>query len=446
MAEPCCIATLGNRRVWQWSAVALSAVLIGGCTILSHIHDPSRLKVAEEASKELSAYQEKAPEMYSAMLQNLARFKQEEDALLAELAANADTAFITTLPTATEKNLKEDRGKIRTEIGNLRRKIQDDVKAYYAEKERAEASKKEVKREVEDFKNEVRDAEKDLTDWNAQVAFFQELIPKVPKLTKELKNDKASFGDVFEKFGKVVDTEVTFLDAKGETKTRKISIFLDSSEKKDPRKVFRRLSSGLKAPGLALELATLGLQLAQNEQKRVTAQLTYLRQRVALMQDAMLVTELATALLDEAKEPTRVLPDGDSMVQFVARTRTKAPQVWTATIDSDITKETKKNPCKDAKCWQALVKEVHSTLVGLRYHAVARSIVLRQSALYALERSRIEHRRSIARSKIADEAWQALVGSGLESLIDYERGGFKPEHLANFLRLVQFAALLEIAR
>ena len=446
MAKLYCIATLGNRQVWQRSAAALSMVLIGGCTIVSHLHDPSRLKVAEEASKELSAYQEEAPEMYAAMLRNLERFKQEEDALMAELAASADTAFITTLPTATGQNLREDREKLKAEIGTLRRKIQDDVKAYFAEKEQAEASKKEVKGEVEDFKNEVRDAEKDLTDWNAQVAFFQELIPKVPKLTKELKNDKASFGDVFEKFGEVVDTEVTFLDAKGETITRKISAFLDSSEKKDPRKVFRRLSSGLEAPGLALELATLGLQLAQNEQKRVDAQLTYLRQRATLMQDTMLVTELATALLDKAAGSTRVLPDDKSMVQFVARERVDAPQVWSATIGSDITEEKKKKIPKIAYTWQEVVNGVHNTLVGLRYHAVARSMVSRQSAFYTLERSRLAHQRSISRSKLADEAWNALVKSGLESLVAYERGGFKPEHLANFLRLAQFAALLEIAR
>ena len=423
----------------------MSMVLIGGCTIVSHIHDPSRLKVAEEASKELSTYQEKAPEMYAAMLQNLGRFKQEEDALMDELAANADTDFIAGLPTRTGKKLAEDRKDLRKKIEDLRRKIHGGVKADIEKKEQVKASKEKMKKEVNNAKKEVRAAEKKLTEWNAQVAFFQELIANVPELAKELKDDEPSFGDVFGKFGKVADAEVTFLDAKGETKTRKISTFLDSNKEKDLRNVLPLLSSGLDAPGLALELATLGLQLARNEQKRVAAQLTYLRQLAALMQDTMLVTKLATALLDEAKEPERVLPDDSSIVQFVAQKRVEAPQVWTVTIGSDITEE-KKKLRKDTDNWQKVVDKVHKRLVGLRCHAAARSMVLRQRTFYEIERSRLKHQRSIARSKLADEAWQALAGSGLESLVVYERGGFKPEDLANFLRLAQFASLLEIAR
>ncbi len=69
----------------------------------------------------------------------------------------------------------------------------------------------------------------------------------------------------------------------------------------------------------------------------------------------------------------------------------------------------------------------------------------RSRAVYKLELERLKHQRSILRSKLADEAWQALVGTGLESLVAFHRGGWKPEHLANFLRLAQAAALIAIA-
>ena len=65
--------------------------------------------------------------------------------------------------------------------------------------------------------------------------------------------------------------------------------------------------------------------------------------------------------------------------------------------------------------------------------------------MFKLELRRLDHQRSILRSKLADEAWQALVGTGLESLVAFHRGGWKPEHLANFLRLAQAAALIAIA-
>ena len=76
---------------------------------------------------------------------------------------------------------------------------------------------------------------------------------------------------------------------------------------------------------------------------------------------------------------------------------------------------------------------------------MARAIVKRAEATYELDLQRLSHEHSIVRSKIADETWRALIGSGLESLVAYEEGGFKPEHLANLLRLVQAVALIAIA-
>ena len=69
----------------------LLANAIAGCGLLpTHLHDPDRLKVAEGIRDEMAQYRANAPGMYAAMLENLERFKVEEDWLLGELAANSD--------------------------------------------------------------------------------------------------------------------------------------------------------------------------------------------------------------------------------------------------------------------------------------------------------------------------------------------------------------------
>ena len=441
------------------SAVALVLVTLSGCDYLpSHLHDSGRLKVAEEGKVELAEYGKGAPGMYEAMLTNVERFKTEEDWLLNELAKNADTAFHTQLATLTGAKLAGARGNLADLIAALRQDIEDKASQDAKRKDEFKNSLDKAKGAVDASNKLANDAKKAITEWNAQTAFFTALIQELPKLKKSLNEDDTSVTDLIGKLKDSADLEVSFLDADGKSQKRKITKFFktvstegkkESKSGKNPlSELVAKMKRTEKAPGLALELATLGLQLAQNRQKLAEAERARLQQRANLLQDSWTVAKLASALLKEANKAKKKMPDTSSALEFIALRRAKAPDPWSkkiASTDSTKRQEEEDQSKLSTTLWRRQVNSVHQKLLGLRYHAVAKSMVTRQRAVQMLELARIEHRHSIARSKIADEAWQSLIVSGLDGLVAYEKTGLKGEHLANILRLVQAGALYAIS-
>ena len=418
-------------RVLNRLALSATMLIASGCSLVpTHLHHPDRLKAAEEAKSEMSAYAEKAPEIYATILLNLERFKQEEDWLLGELAANIDTAFITALATTTGSLLATRRKTLQENIEKLRAKIHGGTAADISKGEELKTSIKKAKTAVNEAKLEVKKVKDRITERNAQIAFFQKLISEYPKVSKGLKEGEASITDLFGKLEEFRSVEVTYLDADGKPDKRKFEKFFepDNADEKVPEaEMSEDLKTVLNAPGLALELATLGLQLAETKKKTVEAEFTYLQQRGNLMEDTLLATGLADALLKEASSTAQKLPDRNKFIEIVSLSRAKSPSVWSSKIDPRKKKvEEEKRIVKDASTWRDNVDRVHQKLKGLRYLAVSRSIVSRQNAIYGLELKRIDHQRSILRSAIADAAWRSLASSGINGLVAFEKGGFKP--------------------
>lgn len=448
------------------SVAALSLLILSSCDYLpSHLHDPGRLRVAEEGKAELVEYGKAAPGRYEAMLTNIERFKTEEDWLLNELAGNADTAFHTKLATATGTKLTEQRNKLGRLIDDLRQDIQENASADAKAKAEFKDEQDKAKGAVKASKKLVTDAKKAVAEWNAQAAFFSTLIKELPALKKGLNEEDASVTDLIGKLGDFADLEVSYLDADGKTQKRKIEKFLkpksddgkkegdgkkEEETKKNPVSEFlKSMKNAADAPGLGLELATLGLQLAENRQKLATAELARLQERANLLEDSLTVADLAGALLTEAKSSVKRMPDDSSALSFIALRRAKAPEIWTQKISSSDRAERERQEDQSkrtANLWRQQVNSIHQKLLGLRYHAVAKSMVTRQRAVQNIELARIEHRHSIAKSKLADEAWQSLIASGLDGLAEYEKYGLKDEHVTNFLRLAQAVALFLIAK
>ncbi len=430
---------IGHRAV-QGMACGAAIAMLAGCGILpSHVHNAERLKTAETARDELASYREKAPELYAAMLQNLERFKQEEDWLIAELAANADTAFITKLPTATGEWLREDRKKIRKEIEELNVQLRQEMGVDAPKTDNVNEEIKASKTAVKAAKEGLTCAKATVTEWNAQTAFFHVLLAEGPKLKSGITAGNLTLGSAFDLAKGFAEKEVAFKGADGKDKKRKIKDFLKPGKKPDdddkkPKDAAKsscpatdrknqRLPIAfnpiLKAPGLAVELANLGLKLAQAEQKRAEEQLGHLRSRAEVFEKTLLEMELASELVKLA---------------------TKSGLAKKETIQGYLESGGPAGGQNKTK-----INNVHDRLLSLRYQALARSIIKRSAALFRLELARLSHERSIHRSRNADDVWHTLAGSGLEGLVAYERGGLKPEHLANILRLAQAAALVAIA-
>ncbi len=429
----------------RWLLICLLGASLPGCGIFpTHLHDPGRLKLAEEVRDEMAQYRANAPNMYAAMLENLERFKREEDWLIGELAANSDTAFVTRIPTAKGSELRADLEDLRTEIGNLQTVIYSGAATDADSKAKRKVALNGAKKAVNAAKAEVKNAKDAVTKWNGQVALLQGLIERIPDLKGTLSSDDVDHETILEKLRALKDVEISFKDADGKEKKKKTGDLLKELGKEWGGDQPADLSPFAGAPGLSVEIAVAGLELAEIEQKRASAELEYLKQRAVLMEDTLLLSELASELVNMAQ--AWALPEKDRVLNYVAVKRATAPRDWKQSIHgAKDRKATEDEIRENAKKLRAEINAVHRLLVSLRYHAVARSIVRRQQAIYPLELARLDHQRSIVRSKLADEAWQALVGTGLESLVAFHRGGWKQEHIANFIRLAQAGALIAIA-
>jgi hypothetical protein len=313
-------------------------------------------------------------------------------------------------------------------------------------------SKIKAENKVAMAQKEVKDVKENLTKWNGQVALFQNLIGQFPDLKKKLTEDEVKLDDLFETFKLLAATEIKYKDADGNDKAEKISKLIKIFEA-DKKVNSDALFSIASAPGLSVELAIMGLELAQIQQKREAAELNYLRMRAVLMEDTLLSSHLALNLVE--KSIIRKMNEDQNWISFVAVKKSHAPDVWNIPnkshsvwgmpIDESAKLKKDQEIRNRAKKYQDVVDSVHDGLISLRFHSVARSIVRRQNSVYELELKRLKHQQSILQSKLGDEAWQALVGTGLESLVSFHQGGFKEEHLNTLIRLGQAGAVIALA-
>ncbi len=472
--------TSGNRTRSRRAVGALiGAATLGlaACGQLpTHLHDPERQSVAESIQSELRTYAQNAPKMYVAMQENLESFKVEEEALLADLAATADRAMQTRLPSLT---FSEWCGAVETDAEDTARCVRppggeslvagwrSDIAALdelvVTETEQLDRALKDAlgRRKgaadaVGEHRKLVAEAKAAVDERSRNVAFFEAVLSKVPPI--------AVAGDGAEDFSAVLSRAKTAGATEFEFPLVGGSCSGDKSEDgKTCRTTVRdTLAAGVEAaleaddtalgrfartPGLAIEVATLGLRIEQARLSSALLDLDHLQRRQDLLEDAYSAIRLSEILLDEGEQFVTTAADGleadgvgmdTTVYKYLSLRRATAP----AFVERE--RDTGKVLAASALT-ERKVGAAHGVLVALRYHALASSMVEREKAMLPVALARLDHERSITQSMAADAAWQALVQSGAAGLVAFHRTGWKPEHLANLLRLAQAAALIAIA-
>jgi hypothetical protein len=399
-----------------------------GCAIPSHVHSPENAAAAKEARDVMVEYGKGSPKMYAAMLANLERFKVEEEYLLAELAANVSQSLATSLPSMPWSGVKT---RVDTALGEVR-KLRDDFPATLAAAAAAPgaADAKTLKERLDAARAAVKAAKKNVTDWNASVAVLQESLRHLI-VSGSARSGAASLRSVGDAIAAVKDTPVEYFDADGKKVTESIG---DVLRQRIPTSLTAlRSADGRKslvdalpdAPGLELVIASLGLELAELEQRRAEAHLADVAALTELLEDASAQLEIAEALLRPTAE------------WFAGTTMGRPRPGENVFVDVRGARAQARDHQSDPAMVLAGINQISGYLYDLRTVAVGESIVTRVSHTTAVAIARLEHARSIRASSFNDVQYQAVIRSGLDGLAAYHAGGLKAEDVANIIRFAQ---------
>jgi hypothetical protein len=430
-------------RAWLSCCLALVGLLgLAGCSFIpSHIHNEAKASAARQARDAMAEYGKNAPKMYSSMLANVDRFKGEEVYLLAELAANASDSLVTKAPSMTWEELsKEITNKVK-ELDELKVSLGATAATTTAERASILAKAKSLEERVAAARAALKAAKEDVTSWNASIALIRDAIEQLPASSSSL-NGSAALQDVQAAIEAAASRKIEFVDADGNTVTESVS---DIVQKRIPGLLESLQEPGVDgsllgklpdAPGLQLVLATLGLELAQVEQRRAEVRLERIAQTVEVLDDAQVQIAVAGKLLRPAQqwvaEIAGTAPRSNAF-ESISRARLQARAVFPSSTTEP----------KEAQCQPVLsaINSASLTLVNLRDVVVGESILARVSNATPVALARIEHTRSIVESSINDRQYQALISSGLAGLVAYHEGGLTSEDVANVIRFVQAVAV-----
>lgn len=430
-------------RGWLSSCVALAGLLgFGGCSFIpSHVHNEAKATVARQARDAMAEYSKNAPKMYSSMLANVDRFKTEETYLLTELATNASDSLVTKAPSMTWSDLSKRLGKKGTELNGLKASLGETAAAAVGERTTIFANATSLAERLAAARAALKAAKDDVTSWNATVALIRDAIGQLPASSSSL-SGSAALSDVQSAIKAAANRQIEFVDADGTSVKASVS---DIVQKRVPALLESLKGSagddavvkGLPdAPGLQVVLATLGLELAQVEQRRAEVRLERIAQTIEILDDAQVQLAVADKLLDPAKTwadgLAQTSPRSNAFVE-ISRARMQAlakiPPSTAEPMSADF------QPVLNA------INGASQSLVNLRDAVVGESILSRVSSTTPVALARIEHTRSIVESSINDRQYQAVIASGLAGLVAYHEGGLTSEDIANVIRFVQAVAV-----
>lgn len=414
----------------------------GGCSFIpSHIHNEAKATAARQAREAMAEYSKNAPKMYSSMLANVDRFKTEETYLLAELVNNASDSLVTTAPSMTWRELSERIGKKVSELDGLETSLGETATIAIGERANVLANAKSLAERLTAARAALKTAKEDLTRWNASIALIRDAIGQLPASASSL-SGSAALSDVQAAIKAAASRQIEFVDADGTTIKESVS---DIVQKRVPALLESLKEPGAdgavvgrlpNAPGLQLVLATLGLELAQVEQRRAEVRLERIAQTIELLDDAQVQLAVADELLRPAQtwaaDLARTSPHSNA---FVSISRARLQALAKAPPSTSEPRSAEFQPVLDA------INAASLTLVNLRDAVVGESILARVSSATPVALARIEHMRSIVESSINDRQYQALIGSGLAGLVAYHEGGLTSEDIANVIRFVQAVAV-----
>lgn len=409
-------------------AVATGALLLSGCSgISTHFHDPKAAALATQLRTDFAAYRTEQPSLYAAMAANLSAFEAEEQALIDRFAQSYETALLTKAPTYTWKRLGDLIQETDDDLAALRTQVEADALKDLEARKRLKGTIGDLAGVIEALRADIENAKAEAAAWDAMIASIQAAVVKLPDVLASLETSAAG--------SRSIDTAVGELAAILEQTPQDRGDVLDRTAPL-PEELRRALGTKLAdAPGIAIRILELGLELAELKKERAQKQLIAQSQRERVFQDFVISARIVRSLNDRARD-------------YLAKNDVEPG----ALIAASVLETKRRGEARDRAATSAGAREfverqnsISYLLLMPRLAAGANWLVARERGLTSLRLARIRHQESIVTSEVGDRAWQALVASGLDGLVAYHEGGITDEDIANLIRLAQGVALFIIA-
>ena len=405
-------------------AVVLAAT--PACTnfLPSHIHDAAAEKTAVELQTELAQYREEQSGLYDSMAANLAKFHVEEDELVNKIAGDYTIALVTKAPDFNWTNLFENLDKVDSRAKKLHAQILKKLKEDLAERNVATANISEANQAIKKLKKEIEKQKKEEEKWQKASKRYREALSKLPSTIEGL-TEKAT--DISKLLTEVESLDLNTLE---ELENREIDpgeflkVIADTNAS-----LRQQVSDALtEAPGITVPILELGAELTELDKRRAESILETLEARRKIFEESLVHVDIVEAF---SKEGRNLITSADYTRALIDEIELERAN----TITSDGKQKT--TPTN--------IKSVSNILLALELSISSEWIIEYQEAVFALRLNRIEHSESITQSQVNDEAWQAMIKSGVDALVAYHKGGLKRDDLANFFRLAQSIALIIIS-
>lgn len=414
------------RRPMAVSAAA-GALLLSGCGMTTHFHDEKLAALATNLQTEFAAYREDQPSLYTAMRSNVASFAKEEEAVLARFAGNVEAALLTKAPTMTFEQYETRLKLKKNALTDLKTEGSQALREDQEKRYQTLSNIKDLEGAIRKIDKEIDAAEKNEDKWNKTIMDLQDGMAKLPTVLQKLADRNTGIDAIK---GAITGTDE---DTAGLRKR-----VIEAAEGK--------LAD---APGIAVRILQLGLELGELKREEAELELAALNERRAVYQDFATSISVATALHTKA--------DKYMAVQTLAKNKKSSPAASVIEENDDYRFERAFNANKrqgrdprDVEFNEGanatdLQNTLHLHIMVPRLAIGAESLITRQDGLIRLRLARLRHLDSIAESAIGDRANQALIASGIDALVAYHNGGITDEDIANLIRVAQSVALFIIA-
>lgn len=461
-----------RRAAWQWCATGTT--LIAGCA--SHLHNAADYEQAQLAQQQMTELIQSHEAAFATMTTNLETLRESE----AELFDEAARRHVEIQARVALRGTWNDLGSVQSAASEMKSEMDALAQEVAAEMGAANAEGLSTEEALNAAKSQLEAAQARITGWNRRVAAMEALIAVSPGLTSlsEAKNFDEFSGQVKSFAQTLGTTTVSYEDADGKTQKSNLkdeleSIFDVNAVLQGGDKELGRVISTLRvafvgdAPGLALTIAALALDLAQAERASAVATLKAITLRRELVQRADLLVCEGGELAEEADtmigavgrandnvyESMLAMAEGQpEAAQAAKAAKAKAAEAKKAAdeaaadgaADADA-----KAAAADAAADAADAAETEAMRAAQAALAVKNFTIVTGAIRTAVDQIVreyyvLKHRQSIDESRFVAAMHESLVRRGVEGLVVYHAGGVKPEEIADLVYKAAQLAILGI--
>lgn len=396
-------------------AAAIGALLLSACAVPTHFHDKKSAALATQLQTEFAAYQADQGALYSTMAANVAAFEKEEDAMLLRFAGNYEDALLTKAPTMTWGQLWGRIEKQKKDLNSLSTKAADQIRADLLTQQLDAANVESFGKAVGKLRLKKKALEEEASKWDAMIANLQKAISELPGTLADLNSQKKGMDKISEVLS---GSELNLGSFKDKLLGDIQATFAD-------------------APGITVRILELGLDLTELKKAVAERRVLAAQERLKVYEDFVVAMSVADTLLNNAGSKKGLIHDDDqtlashSVIRIIQDFKNeRAGEIKLGKLGEHIT-ESQNN--------------VHAAIIVPRLVLSAEYLVKRQDSLVTLRLARLKHLESISQSAIGDRANQAVISSGIDSLVAYHKGGITEEDIGNLIRAAQGLALFIIA-